>query len=41
MRPALNRTCSATAAVKTALRGARVARFPAARNAATPSKIPL
>ena len=41
MRPALNRTRTATAAAKTAMRGACVARFLAARNAATPFPIPL
>ena len=41
MRPALNRSRTATAAARTALHGARVTRFPAARNAATPSNIPL
>ncbi|HEY8977656.1 MAG TPA: hypothetical protein VIN75_25805 [Burkholderiaceae bacterium] len=41
MRQALNRSRTATAAVRTALRGARAARFPAARNAAKPLPIPL
>jgi hypothetical protein len=41
MRPVLNRTRPADAAVSTALRGARVARFVAIRNAAKPFPIPL
>ena len=43
MRPALNskRTSTANAAVHTALRSARVARFLATRNAAKPFPIPL
>jgi hypothetical protein len=41
MRQALNRSRTATAAVRTALRSARAARFPATRNAATPFPIPL
>jgi hypothetical protein len=43
MRQALNskRTCTANAAVHTALRSARVARFLATRNAAKPFPIPL
>jgi len=41
MRHAPNRSRTATAAVATTLRSARVARFPAARNAALPIPIPL
>jgi hypothetical protein len=41
MRPVLNRTRPANAAVDTALRSVRVARFVAARNAAKPFPIPL
>jgi len=41
MRPALNRSRTATAAVRTALRGARAVRFLAACNAAKPLPIPL
>jgi len=41
MRPALNRSRTATAAVNTALRSARAARFLAASNTATPFQIPL
>ena len=41
MRQAPNRSRHATAAATTALRSARVARFLAARNAATPFPIPL
>ena len=43
MRQALNskRTCTANATVQTALRGARIARFLATRNAAKPFPIPL
>ena len=41
MRPAPNRSRTATAAVKTALRSARVARFLAARTAATLFPIPI
>ena len=41
MRPVLNRTRQANAAVDTALRSARVARFMATRNAAKPFPIPL
>jgi hypothetical protein len=41
MRQALNRTRHATAADYTALRSARVARFLAVRNVATPFPIPL
>lgn len=41
MRPALNRTRPACAAVDTALQGVRVALFAAARNAAKPFPIPL
>ena len=41
MRQALNRSRTATAAVLTAQRGARVARFPATRNVAKPIPIPL
>jgi hypothetical protein len=41
MRPVLNRTRIANAAVATTLRGARVVRFMATRNAATPFPIPL
>ncbi len=41
MRPVLNRTRNAPAAVSTALRSASVARFVAARNVAKPFPIPL
>ena len=41
MRPVLNRTRPAHAAVSTALRGARAARFVTVRNAAKPFPIPL
>jgi len=41
MRQALNRSRTATAAVATALRGARAARFLATRNTAKPFPIPL
>ena len=41
MRQAPNRSRTANAAVHTALRSARVARFLAARHAATPLPIPL
>jgi hypothetical protein len=41
MRPVSIRSRLAIAAVATALRGARVARFPALCNAATPFPIPL
>ena len=41
MRKAPNRSRTATAAVHTAMRSVRVARFLAARNAATPFPIPL
>jgi hypothetical protein len=41
MRPLPNRSCLAIAAVATALRGVRVARFAARRNVATPFPIPL
>ena len=41
MRQALNRNRHATAADSTALRSARVARFLAVRNVATPFPIPL
>jgi len=41
MRQALNRSRTATAAVRTALRGPRAARFQAARHAAAPLPIPL
>jgi hypothetical protein len=41
MRQAPNRSRTAIAAVRTALRGARVVRFMATRNAAKPSPIPL
>ncbi|WP_275685747.1 hypothetical protein [Scleromatobacter humisilvae] len=41
MRQALNRTRTANAAVQTAVRSARAARFVAVRNAAKPFPIPL
>lgn len=41
MRQAPNRSRTATAAVVTALLGARVTRFPAVRNVANPIPIPL
>ena len=41
MRQAPNRSRTATAAVRTALRGPRAVRFLATRNAATPFPIPL
>jgi len=41
MRPVLNRTRHANAAVDTALRSARVALFVTTRNAAKPFPIPL
>jgi len=41
MRHALNRSRTVAAAAHPALRSARAARFPAHRNAATPSPIPL
>ena len=41
MRHAPNRSRTAAAVVATTLRSARVARFPAVRNAALPIPIPL
>jgi len=41
MRPAPKRSRTATAAVRTALRGLRAARFLATRNPANPFPIPL
>ena len=41
MRPVLNRTRTANAAVRTALRGVRAVGFLVTRNAATPFPIPL